>query len=67
VADYRGRSIDLLCRPLGQLLDALQRLVLILAVPGKIGGENFEPTASKPARLVSPPGAVLTGTVDEDY
>lgn len=67
MADYRSRPIKLLCRPLSHLLDALERLVLILAVPGKIGGENLEPTASQPTRLVSPPGAVLARTVDEDY
>jgi hypothetical protein len=40
---------------------------MILPVPGKIEGDNFGPTASEPARLVSPPGAVLARTVDEDY
>lgn len=40
---------------------------MILPVPGEVDGDDFEAAASQPARLVSPPGAVLASSVDEDY
>ena len=67
MADDGNRSIKLPGHPCGHLLDRAQRLVVILPVPGEVDGDDFEAAASQPARLVSPPGAVLASSVDEDY